>query len=818
MASPTNHGDSTAGLPAVSAKQAVSVPKEQKPTASETTVTQVGSTLTDLMTVVSNPAVSAAVATDYVTTVLSTASVVPLAPGVLSEAPDGRPENTVVPSSTVVTMTVVDTAHATVFATLTPTGTMGLSYTGPAASSGSAAPFGTGRESSAVPTAAQSSSTSTSTSVNSIASAVATSDNPTTAMSMSMPLNSSSAAAASNTPSMNMPMSYPMSMPMSMSMSIPMGVSSSAAAQSTAFANTSSSTNTSRFTIASVPPSSTNLSSNVMVISTVATSDTLAFSTVPAVISDSSIPVASTTETKISSSTSQFSVNTSSVAVPMAPSYTMASISVSTVTSSAAADLTSTAELSSTSSSSALILASYPTAPVPKAQPTSRTWRMSSLGGLTEPVATPLSEEQLGKRQVGATVYATIDGVLVSWINTYSGPTASLMEVSVTTISVATSDAVPSGAATTMDVTSSTASSIEASVTVISAMGNISSTAACNDSAVASTIGSVSSMSSSGGSQSFSISASETGTESEPNLTPSPASGSSIGAVISFTPAVATAAQPSVNSPPPYSSPPSWNSTGGPSTLMTISMGPQPTGTVAWPSITSSIPSGVPSSGANCTGRDSGSFAINWEDLPSFATSKNNTSVFPPIENPYHQLVWANGWSYAPRPAVPFLPQSPPHLGIFIVDADDQPHSDNFTGTPLPDQDFNGAFGANAYYTSTAYWVDLFSGYFGCQNSGPNDCEWSANGWTVDAATNEIGPDATMVFSTPPCPGLTGCSLAKITFTDDFRNLTRVQFVATLPTSTTRLTYYVDDLEMAWSNKSCAATKERQAQPDVIVR
>ena len=185
------------------------------------------------------------------------------------------------------------------------------------------------------------------------------------------------------------------------------------------------------------------------------------------------------------------------------------------------------------------------------------------------------------------------------------------------------------------------------------------------------------------------------------------------------------------------------------------------------------------------------------------------------VDNAYYHLMWANGWEYGPKPAVPFVPASQPHLGFFNVDVKG---SNNVTAKPNPDQEFNGMISAGGLYHDTSFWFDANAVWLGCKNPGPNNCEWVVNGWKIDSITGKWNIEAQMSFSTPPCPQMAECLLSPVQFTADFRNLTALQFVATIPPNKTKVSYYMDDLHMVWSNKSCAATQERQkAGPDVTL-
>ena len=78
-----------------------------------------------------------------------------------------------------------------------------------------------------------------------------------------------------------------------------------------------------------------------------------------------------------------------------------------------------------------------------------------------------------------------------------------------------------------------------------------------------------------------------------------------------------------------------------------------------------------------------------------------------------------------------------------------------------------GEFGAGPRAKDSAYWVDAISVYLGCSNTGPGDCVITLNGYSAAASTRV----AFQTVNQPPCQGLVNCKLAKVSFNDNFRNL-----------------------------------------------
>ena len=116
-----------------------------------------------------------------------------------------------------------------------------------------------------------------------------------------------------------------------------------------------------------------------------------------------------------------------------------------------------------------------------------------------------------------------------------------------------------------------------------------------------------------------------------------------------------------------------------------------------------------------------------------------------------------------------------------------------------------GEFGAGPRASDSAYWIDAFSLWLGCENVGPSDCVITINGYDSAHSTSVASKTVTQ----PPCPGLVNCQLALIEFNRDFRNLAGIQILAAVDRKLTA--YYIDDVRLGWSNNTCAAQAKRSS-------
>jgi len=197
-------------------------------------------------------------------------------------------------------------------------------------------------------------------------------------------------------------------------------------------------------------------------------------------------------------------------------------------------------------------------------------------------------------------------------------------------------------------------------------------------------------------------------------------------------------------------------------------------------------------------GDTSAMFTVNFDDLPFFSTVSDDADV-PPIFNPYRKLYWEGHFGYVPPPTDPFPPHSPPQLAVYRannVDVD---------GSSDAGLELTGEVGAGPRADNNAYWIDAYSAWLGCANSGPDDCNITINGYANAGSVAAV----TQTITQPPCLGLKDCSLALVAFNAGFRGLDGLQIVASVDSKA--VDYYMDDLQLGWSNNSCAAQQLRSS-------
>ncbi|OJD21291.1 hypothetical protein ACJ73_07369 [Blastomyces percursus] len=200
---------------------------------------------------------------------------------------------------------------------------------------------------------------------------------------------------------------------------------------------------------------------------------------------------------------------------------------------------------------------------------------------------------------------------------------------------------------------------------------------------------------------------------------------------------------------------------------------------------------------------ESGEFTMDFDKLPRFSPSNNDTAAFPPIFNPYNHLFFSDGWSYGPPPTEPYPPTSNPHIGIYIPEK----RKDN-RGSPYAGLLDGGEFGAGPRSSLDTFWFDAYSANFGCDNGSTNTtCAVTVSAVRYSAQTKIEETAGTRSFAIPPCPGYRNCMLSPLDFGDSFRGISGLKFSASVQDKP--VIFFVDDIKMNWYNNTCAAGLER---------
>ena len=95
----------------------------------------------------------------------------------------------------------------------------------------------------------------------------------------------------------------------------------------------------------------------------------------------------------------------------------------------------------------------------------------------------------------------------------------------------------------------------------------------------------------------------------------------------------------------------------------------------------------------------------------------------------------------------------------------------------------------------------------GCDNRGPEDCIVTFSGFVYLKSTDEEVLEVSASATIPPCPELRDCALRPVLLGDTFTGLSGLRVVARVGDKP--VIWFMDDVQLAWSNNTCAAGLER---------
>ncbi|KAI9796282.1 MAG: hypothetical protein M1835_004405 [Candelina submexicana] len=204
-----------------------------------------------------------------------------------------------------------------------------------------------------------------------------------------------------------------------------------------------------------------------------------------------------------------------------------------------------------------------------------------------------------------------------------------------------------------------------------------------------------------------------------------------------------------------------------------------------------------------------GNFTLDFEDLPDYS-AKNESTDYPPIFSPYHHLFFSDGFGYAPPPSDPYIPVSPPHLAIFVPSP--AAVQDVANGPPDAPNAGYGSISAGPRASDSAYWFDVLGGYWGCQDAGPENCTLHFHVFQWYIHDNErMEEEMSSISRTIPACVDQNCPLVYFGEGNSslMRNLTTLRVSAEV--GGVPKNFFVDNLQLRWSNSTCEAGRERQS-------
>ncbi|RMY68749.1 hypothetical protein D0863_06899 [Hortaea werneckii] len=203
---------------------------------------------------------------------------------------------------------------------------------------------------------------------------------------------------------------------------------------------------------------------------------------------------------------------------------------------------------------------------------------------------------------------------------------------------------------------------------------------------------------------------------------------------------------------------------------------------------------------------DHGNFTLNFDTLPNFVPNNQNSTDItqaPPVPNPYHHLVFSDGYVYGPSPKIPYVPSSQPKLAVFLANAS------GITARPRSSTMESGEVGDGPYESASAFWFNAYSAFFGCDS--PDGCTMVFTGYTYSADAKDEVPSYSQNATIPACPTLTSgnasCQLQRVDFPNAFRGLSGLRMQAF--SGNEERMFFLDDLALGWANNNCEAGMAR---------
>ncbi|KAK1753727.1 hypothetical protein QBC47DRAFT_47378 [Echria macrotheca] len=261
-----------------------------------------------------------------------------------------------------------------------------------------------------------------------------------------------------------------------------------------------------------------------------------------------------------------------------------------------------------------------------------------------------------------------------------------------------------------------------------------------------------------------------------------------------------TAAAPLASSPIPTplssSLPPPLDSTSPALTSGTAL--PTPETTTGASNATSTVPtSALPSSTCGSAG-DRGEVVFQFDDIPTI-TGGNGSSPPQPVPFPYHRFFFSSGFTVVPPPSTRYQPSS----GIQMTQY-------NTSVSPT------AQIGLAQLQDNSCFRFNFLGISLGC-DSTDQSCVFDITGLQWNGDDNVVQSNRTLEIAA--CPDGSNCTLSHQILDSaaamTFSNLTAINI--TLTVGGQPRNWWGDDLQIAWSDNSCAAATCRSRVPNTIM-
>jgi hypothetical protein len=133
--------------------------------------------------------------------------------------------------------------------------------------------------------------------------------------------------------------------------------------------------------------------------------------------------------------------------------------------------------------------------------------------------------------------------------------------------------------------------------------------------------------------------------------------------------------------------------------------------------------------------------------------------------------------------------------------------TNSMAGPNTAEDGYSGDIGNGDHGLTGCFGFNVFGASFGCDSRGP-DCDFYFTGFRYDRNSGNTTAVVSQGIAVPACPALANCTLTRITFDNEFKDLDSIRINVTVASEPK--IWWMDDLRLGWYNNSCAIGLCRQ--------
>lgn len=189
------------------------------------------------------------------------------------------------------------------------------------------------------------------------------------------------------------------------------------------------------------------------------------------------------------------------------------------------------------------------------------------------------------------------------------------------------------------------------------------------------------------------------------------------------------------------------------------------------------------------------------DDLPALSSASGTDGPMP-MFSPYHRFWFSSGFKVAPPPKARFQPSS----GNLMLQLTPSNNSSADVPGEIP------SFGTGPSQSTQCFAFNFYGAMVGC-DSEESPCVFTFTGMRLDEASEKSTKTLTQAIHVPACEQMENCKLQHISV-DGFTDVTSIN--VTVKADNEDRTWWVDDLELGWSDNSCESATCRSHVRDTV--